>query len=658
MMNRIQKCLFLLILLFAAFHVFLGIDCGIPSRERMETELGGKTVLENHLPELEQFLAAGSYERSEFSGETGEEENSARSRFSPFLDQLRSYHPDEQFTLKTISTMVKNRTLQPGAYIYGQFYHYQIASALAAAALAGYLPMDLNTLSGLRNPETAGRLYLAGRFLTCCMALGGIVLLFFSVKILTGRVVPALAAAALLATVPFYALTAKVIKTEMPSCFWLLAVLLFSVLAYRSGKWRFYLAAGAALGLAVGTKYTAALYAVLPAGYFLARYFPEKWRSAGAWKQLLGSKEMKGEFLALCGAGGMSLAVFTIFNFSWLTDSARFFHDITLVSRLMGDRNRILAFLEYVACFSIDGIFFHIGLLTVPLFLISVLFALFRPRRETLPLLAAVFLYFYLASTSIVASSDRYMLPALPLLCILAVFCLEAVRRVWLRRLLLGAVLAAGVWYSLAMDWVMLAKNTRLEASEWCAGNLPEGASVGRAMYPVSYRTVMLPYGRWREFNALENPGKIPECDYYVDCSFIYDMLGRSPLMRRLDWIFNRPRHIPSTGSFPAGEMLVFGGGDSLPPTPARLLSGPRFFILNSFLEMVMPEIVLYRNALKSSSPSSPFSTPPAAAAAFSPSDSERTEDGGVPAGSPPAAAEESSGVSESPENAAPLQDP
>ena len=155
MMNRIQKCLFLLILLFAAFHVFLGIDCGIPSRERMETELGGKTVLENHLPELEQFLAAGSYERSEFSGETGEEENSARSRFSPFLDQLRSYHPDEQFTLKTISTMVKNRTLQPGAYIYGQFYHYQIASALAAAALAGYLPMDLNTLSGLRNPETA-----------------------------------------------------------------------------------------------------------------------------------------------------------------------------------------------------------------------------------------------------------------------------------------------------------------------------------------------------------------------------------------------------------------------------------------------------------------------------------------------------------------------
>lgn len=125
----------LILLLICAGALFLnlrGISFGLPSEERMKISLGGREEVEKMLPAIRSALKRNIAERSE-AFEKKAENFTELAKLSPYFDQVRSNNPDEFFTFKNITHMVKNRTACPSMFNYGPFYYYQVGGLSLSA---------------------------------------------------------------------------------------------------------------------------------------------------------------------------------------------------------------------------------------------------------------------------------------------------------------------------------------------------------------------------------------------------------------------------------------------------------------------------------------------------------------------------------------------
>lgn len=75
-------------------------------------------------------MKTGKYVRSEFIAKSSKPE---MVEMPPYFDLLRTYHPDEQYILKILANMTKNKDFQPASFIYGPFFFYQAGSGIFAA---------------------------------------------------------------------------------------------------------------------------------------------------------------------------------------------------------------------------------------------------------------------------------------------------------------------------------------------------------------------------------------------------------------------------------------------------------------------------------------------------------------------------------------------
>jgi hypothetical protein len=230
---------------------------------------------------------------------------------------------------------------------------------------------------------------------------------------------------------------------------------------YRRGRMLDYALAGAALGVACATKYTAGIVLLC----LLAAARHNRWRG-----------------LALAGA--LALAGFVIANPYAVLDWDGFVDGLQKQSEASSDGGGKLGLVGD------SGLLYYLGTLTWGLGWLPALAAVagavwltVRDRRLALVLVPApvVFLLFMGLQDRFFA---RWLLPIYPLLCLLAAWAaVEAAQRVRFARpwpVVAAAVLlcAQGLVFSVHNDVVLARDDTRALARAWMVENIPEGDRV------------------------------------------------------------------------------------------------------------------------------------------------------------------------------------
>jgi hypothetical protein len=230
---------------------------------------------------------------------------------------------------------------------------------------------------------------------------------------------------------------------------------------YRHGRLADYALAGAALGVACATKYTAGIIVLC---------------------LLAAARERRLAGLALAGA--LAAVAFVVANPYALLDWETFRDGLQQQSEASSDGGGKLGLVGE------SGHLYYLGTLTWGLGWLPALAAAggavglaLRDRRLALVLVPApvVFLLFMGLQDRFFA---RWLLPIYPLLCLLAAWAaVEAAGRVRRGRtwpvVVAGALLCAqGIVFSVHNDLVLAREDTRALAREWMVANIPEGSRV------------------------------------------------------------------------------------------------------------------------------------------------------------------------------------
>lgn len=210
---------------------------------------------------------------------------------------------DEGWLLHPVVHLVGTRTWDPGWYAYPSLPMYAIAGAIALYSpvyaavhgrpLRGDLSTDESSLSGLVEPV---EVIVAGRALTLLVSLGIVLLTGLLARRLAGEAA-GLFAALLAALVPALVIRSAIASVDPWATFFVLAAIYFAEGAWRGGRARDALLAGAMLGCALTSKYPAILAALA--------VVPALLRVEGDWRR-------KVRTVALAAVAGLLAAMITM----------------------------------------------------------------------------------------------------------------------------------------------------------------------------------------------------------------------------------------------------------------------------------------------------------------------------------------------------------
>jgi hypothetical protein len=184
------------------------------------------------------------------------------------------YHPDEARKLQLLTDLAQGHF--PRFFAHPHFMLNFSAPFMLAAKGLGLYP------------------HLGARAAVAFMGVATVVLLFFVGKSVGGQIA-GVAAALFFATAPLAVIAAHDFKEDTPLAFWLTIQLLFLVRYLKGARPRDLYLAAAALGGAVGTKYTGVAAALLLAGCVL--FGPERERR---WQRLGKATLLAGLVFVLC----------------------------------------------------------------------------------------------------------------------------------------------------------------------------------------------------------------------------------------------------------------------------------------------------------------------------------------------------------------------
>jgi 4-amino-4-deoxy-L-arabinose transferase-like glycosyltransferase len=191
----------------------------------------------------------------------------------PTAKHIYSYHPDEIHVLSPTVLYMLRGDWNPHFFNYGTLYLYLVGFVSKLFALIGLSPGNM-VFAQIGNSPTImpdlSFLHLIGRTITALLGAGSIVLIYLIGKKLGGRGL-GIGAALLLTFAPLHLVNSHFATVDVPATFLLLLAAHFCLNIIAEGKLRWYLLAGAAVGLAAATKYTLAAGIVLMIGAHLLR---------------------------------------------------------------------------------------------------------------------------------------------------------------------------------------------------------------------------------------------------------------------------------------------------------------------------------------------------------------------------------------------------
>ena len=323
-------------------------------------------------------------------------------------------------------------------------------------------------------------LFLVGR-VTAAMLGGLAVVLVYAVgkRLFDTRVGLAAAAVMAVAFLPVY--QAKLALNDVPVLVPVCLALLGAAGILRSGRWLDYALAGAGVGLAIGTKYTAGMVLAPAATAAVIDLIRRRGRAIPA----IGT----GIF---CAVAGFAIAV----PYSVL-DPPKFFESLGVFSvsppesRKLGQEN-VNGILQYLWVFTW-------GLGWLPsLTAVGGAVAMVRRNLVTSAILIPGPVLFILFMGIRGGFLSRYMLPAFPFLALLAAYGLSEFARaisggrirVMTGVILVGALalMAQSVIHDVHIGLVHTKKNTREIALRWMRANIPERAAVAIEPFYISPR--------------------------------------------------------------------------------------------------------------------------------------------------------------------------
>ena len=367
---------------------------------------------------------------------------------------------------------------------------------------------------------------------------------------------------------------------------------------YRSGRMADYALAGAALGVACATKYTAGIVLLC---------------------LLAAARENRLKGLAL--AGGLAVAGFLVANPYALLDWEAFNDGLRQQSQASSDGGGKLGLVGD------SGLLYYLGTLTWGLGWLPALAAAggavwlaVRDRRLALVLVPApvVFLLFMGLQDRFFA---RWLLPVYPILCLLAAWAaVEAAQRIRFARpwpvVAAGAALCAqGLVFSVHNDVVLARDDTRALARAWMVDNIPEGDRVviepiapdqwamdpGRpsAATGTGNRWIKWPTSRFRgrvvKLEDFERTLRVSLLDRYRRAGYCYVVTGSTQYGRAL----TEPEEVPKAISYYDELRRRADVVHRVSPRGEEPVRGFSFdFSFNSYpldYERPGPEVVVYR---------------------------------------------------------------
>ncbi|MDD5597863.1 MAG: glycosyltransferase family 39 protein [Victivallaceae bacterium] len=564
----------LLICGVALFLNLRGIDFGLPSEDRLKISLGGREEVKKTLPAIRDALKRNIAERSE-ALEKKPENFVELAKLSPYFDQVRSNNPDEFFTFKNISYMVKNRTPCPSMFNYGPFYYYQIGGALFIAELLGFADTGHDTEYYLLNPEKMAPFYLAGRIFTAVLMTLAVAAVFLAGYRL-GKLPAAVFCSLLFCFLPLVNLAGKAIKPEASLMFFSALTLFFSIPALKRALWRDYIPAGICIGLAAASKYPGVLNCSYLIMFHLIRRYSE-------WKKPECGKVLVRDDGKLFAAGAVSVIGFFIVNFAVVLNFSGFRSDLTGMAGGIRSGGILIDMVDSFLCYFEDGFRYTLGWPAVVAMSCAVLYNIFKPSKLWLGCLPGMLLFLYVASKGM-KTSDAYFMPALIPLCLITGIWVFGIKQRTLRVSMAVLILAGTFSYCLAWNQVMAGRNVRLTAAEWINANVPAGSTICTLRYPVFYRAPMVSPTKYKLVSQfVQGNDIIRKSDYYVQTSYQWEPLD----------FWERFQYGEDKTPGPDFKRLkVF---KVVPKAFFGLLPLERNHRLNHYFENIMPEIIIFK---------------------------------------------------------------
>jgi len=390
-------------------------------------------------------------------------------------------HPDEPFWVIKVLQMIKSSDPNPHDFIYPSLYYYVNALAYLLFYGAGRLFGAFQSLTDLAEPVLliggSGKtalpgLFLAGRSLSVALGVATVALTFDLGRRITGFVLGGVLAGLWVAFSPTLVANSRFLIPDGPLAFFTTLIVWASWRIYQDGQTRDYLLAGVALGLAVGLKYNAVVFAL---AIILAHFLRTGLRGVKDWR--------------LYVAGTISLVVFVATTPFAILDSQAFlkgaFIDIRhYTGGHAGNTGNSLAwYLEYF--WRTEG----------PVLLLAAVGALWGAykRSRGAIFVATTALAYLLFISAFAVHFERTALPLIPLFAVLAAYCLvsllpsQALDRASVHLGAATALIVLALLFPLAgtvRDTVRLTTpDGRDTAREWINLNLPAGSRIGVESY-------------------------------------------------------------------------------------------------------------------------------------------------------------------------------
>ncbi len=328
-----------------------------------------------------------------------------------------------------------------------------------------------------------------------------------------------------LALTPMHVIHSQTVKTDIPMVFLLFLSFYFCVLIIKSGRLSHYIYAGIIGGLAMSTKYTAAVI-IIP--LFIAHILnglnqgsdPNGIEKGLRLRDVINKKIVIGQLLILIG--------FIIGTPYAILDAATF---LSHIGGMYGQTKVGLIETHASPWIKIWNGYIRSGM-TLPLTILSicgVIYGLFRHKKEDI-LLITFALAYYIPMAQSNLQRPYYWLPLIPVFVLLGARLLtDIIRRIhFLNRyenlaiwMIAICFISLGTYRLIYHNYVSTQKTTRILAKKWIEENIPKGTKIVLETYGPSlnpnrksledeYKRRIGPRGRtviyWAQQYATESP--------------------------------------------------------------------------------------------------------------------------------------------------------